>query len=160
SGRLTGGVDGGARGFDTLVLDVGTVQEVVSTATGPNSGSISYDAAVMNYHGLEPVDVIGQVPTYTVDISNLDGSSTGNNIANLLWDPTHNGGMMEMQSVNSHFENQFFQTPTKELIIKADTGTDDIRITSLDPGWSKTALTIQTLASGYNPFDQGGLLPS
>ncbi len=54
-GSLSGLIDGGDRGFDTLVLDGGVFQSVVYTATGPDSGTIDRDGDVITYAGLEPI---------------------------------------------------------------------------------------------------------
>src|SRR5262249_42405063 len=58
-GRLAGGVDGGAGGFDSLVLDTGVVENVISAATAPDAGTITYDSATLSYRGLEPVTLSG-----------------------------------------------------------------------------------------------------
>ena len=53
-GSLSGMVDGGEGGFDTLQLDGGSYETIVLTPTGPDSGSIMLDTTSITYAGLEP----------------------------------------------------------------------------------------------------------
>ena len=55
SGSLSGLLDGGVGGFDTLVLDGGAYSSIVYAATGPDSGTIERDADLLRYAGLEPI---------------------------------------------------------------------------------------------------------
>ena len=48
-------VDGGAGGFDSLVMAPRTVDIAVYTTTGPDSGTIQLDSYVLAYRGLEPI---------------------------------------------------------------------------------------------------------
>src|SRR5262249_10958691 len=48
--------NGGAGGFDSLSVDGGTVSRSMYTTTGPDSGTITLDALVIHYTGLEPVE--------------------------------------------------------------------------------------------------------
>ena len=52
-----GGVDGGAGGFDTLVLDGGGFSSIASTVSGPQSGTVVRDGLVTAYDGLEPITI-------------------------------------------------------------------------------------------------------
>ncbi|MGE0604027.1 MAG: LEPR-XLL domain-containing protein, partial [Xanthobacteraceae bacterium] len=54
-GHLDGILDGGLRGFDTLVLDGGSFSRVSYAATGPDYGTIDRDGQVIAYAGLEPI---------------------------------------------------------------------------------------------------------
>jgi hypothetical protein len=51
---LSAGLDGGAGGFDTLVLE-GAYQTAVFRGTGPHSGAVTLDGATLDYLGLEPI---------------------------------------------------------------------------------------------------------
>jgi hypothetical protein len=55
SASLSGLLDGGPRGFDTLVLDGGTFGSVSYAASGPDSGTIDRDGQRLAYRGLEPI---------------------------------------------------------------------------------------------------------
>ena len=58
SGSLTGMVEGGAGGYDVVAL-VSDGSAVVSTITGPQSGTIARGDNVVTYAGMEPVAVSG-----------------------------------------------------------------------------------------------------
>ncbi|WP_312030526.1 LEPR-XLL domain-containing protein [Methylosinus sp. H3A] len=157
SGSLAGVVDGGAGGFDTLVLDVGVAQSLVSTATGPDSGTIAYDGGLVTYRGLEPVTINGVVADLSFDLGTLSGNSSGVQ-ARLTDAGTATDGVMTLQSLNGKFESQTFSAPTHSLTVRGGSGTDSVDIASLDSTFH-AALTVNTLLSGYDPFDDGGLLP-
>ncbi len=55
AGSLTGTVDGGDAGYDTLVIHGGDYAVVTSTVTGPQSGVIALDSQQITYAGLEPI---------------------------------------------------------------------------------------------------------
>lgn len=55
AGTLSGVVEGGDRGFDSVVLDGGTFDVVRYKAFGPDSGALHRDADVITYDGMEPV---------------------------------------------------------------------------------------------------------
>ena len=58
AGGYVNSVDGGAGGFDALVL-AGHPDNVVSTPDGPQSGTLVIDGHTVAYSGLEPMDVSG-----------------------------------------------------------------------------------------------------
>src|SRR5690606_858672 len=64
-GALSGRVEGGHGGFDSVILDGGAFERVVYAATGPDSGTIERDGSVIAYAGMEPV---------------VDGSATPNRV--------------------------------------------------------------------------------
>ena len=57
AGSLAGTVDGGASGFDTIVVDAAAGVAVRSTITGAQSGTIARGDDVLAYEGLEPITV-------------------------------------------------------------------------------------------------------
>src|SRR5438067_4635358 len=59
SGRLSGGLDGGAGGQDALVVDGAGFTTVSSTARSADAGVLSFDATVLQYAGLEPITITG-----------------------------------------------------------------------------------------------------
>lgn len=160
TGTLKGFIHGGDRGFDSLVLDVGSAHSVTSIATGPDSGSISVDGSLVTYRGLEPITLAGTMVDLSFDISALAaaGSSGGGyNIVRLADYGTATDGRMILDSVNGTFEDQIFSAPTGSLTIKAGSGADDIEIVSLDSTFA-VSLTIDALLADYDPFGQQGLL--
>ncbi|WP_158271824.1 LEPR-XLL domain-containing protein, partial [Methylosinus sporium] len=157
SGSLAGAVDGGAGGFDTLVLDVGVAQSLVSTATGADSGIIAFDRGLVAYRGLEPVTISGVVADLSFDLGSLAGNSGGVQ-ARLNDAGTAVDGVMTLESLNGKFESQTFSAPTHSLTVRGGSGSDSVDIASLDSTFH-AALSVNTLLSGYDPFDEGGLLP-
>jgi hypothetical protein len=157
NGSLSGTIDGAAGGFDSLVLDVGTAQSLVSTATAPDAGTIAYDAGLVTYKGLEPVTITGTVTDLTFDVATLTGG-VGHNVIRLADTGTATDGLMLLDSVNGTFEDQTFSAPTHSLTIRASSGTDEVQLASLDDTFA-ASLTVNTLASGFDPFDEGGILP-
>jgi hypothetical protein len=57
AGTIAGVVDGGAGGFDSLVLGPGSFGLIAYTVTGPQSGTIARDADLITFAGLEPITV-------------------------------------------------------------------------------------------------------
>ena len=58
AGSLTGTVEGGDGGFDTVEVNSGGAG-VAASITGPQSGTIARDGNVISYSGMEPVTVAG-----------------------------------------------------------------------------------------------------
>ena len=61
-GSLSGLLDGGAGGYDTLVV-AGSRGTIVSSGTDAHSGTILVDGTALRYTGLEPIAVSGGVVT-------------------------------------------------------------------------------------------------
>ena len=55
AGSVSGKVDGGPGGFDSLILN-GSFDTIVFTPTGPDSGTVARDGDLTTYAGLEPVN--------------------------------------------------------------------------------------------------------
>lgn len=55
AGGVSGGIEGGAGGFDIVELAGGTYTALVHEAYGPDSGLITYGDSTLRYSGLEPV---------------------------------------------------------------------------------------------------------
>ncbi|HEX3806145.1 MAG TPA: hypothetical protein VHV52_05115, partial [Gaiellaceae bacterium] len=69
NGSISGGIDGGPGGYDTLVLAGGSYRNVAYSAIDPHSGSVTLDGNVINYAGLEPIlgnTQTGSDQTYTI----------------------------------------------------------------------------------------------
>src|SRR5512134_2216191 len=83
-GSLSGYLEGGAGGFDSLVIEGGAFSGASYVATGPQSGSVALDDNVIHYYGLEPItdnsDAVRRVLTTsaTADVITLtDGHAAG-----------------------------------------------------------------------------------
>ena len=73
---ISGVMDGGAAGFDSLVLEGGAFARVDYVATGPTSGTITRDGVVLRYDGLEPITDNAVVAERTVSASDLPDTAT------------------------------------------------------------------------------------
>jgi hypothetical protein len=137
---LAGLLDGGAGGFDSLVLDGGTFGSVTYTASGPHSGTIDRDGSVISYAGLEPVTDLSAV----ADRSFTTGDLSDN--ARL----SESGGNLTIQSLDAipTFESLTFARPTHSLTI--DLGGDLGLPTSADK------LDIQALSMDASLTVNGG----
>ncbi|HEU5283106.1 MAG TPA: LEPR-XLL domain-containing protein [Burkholderiales bacterium] len=65
SAGVTGVMDGGAGGFDSLVVDGAGYDSITSIAAGPDSGTLLLDATSLAYAGLEPI-LVTDVPNVLV----------------------------------------------------------------------------------------------
>ncbi|MBI84598.1 MAG: hypothetical protein CMJ81_15505, partial [Planctomycetaceae bacterium] len=108
-GGLSGLVSGGAGGFDSMVLDGGTFESVVYTATGPDSGTIVRDEDILTYAGLEPI--VDNTPSTdrAIQTSNLTDHAR---LVDL-------GGQLRLESTDGipTFESLTFVEPTNSLTI-------------------------------------------
>ena len=108
-GSLDGLLDGGARGFDTLVISGGAYSVAAFTATGPDAGTVALDGNLIRYRGLEPIVMAG---TLADAIFNLTG---GDDDAVL----ETSGSSLRLRSVNASptFELTDFAVPGNSLTI-------------------------------------------
>lgn len=67
-GSLSGVIDGGAGGFDTMVVDAQSSELIELAATGLDSGTVTIDGQVITYTGLEPVSISGMPTNVVVDL--------------------------------------------------------------------------------------------
>ena len=70
-GSLSAGLDGGARGFDSLVVS-GRRGVISTTAVDHSTGTLTIDGTVLHYTGLEPISVIGSV----LNVAGTSGNDT------------------------------------------------------------------------------------
>src|SRR5258708_2256119 len=168
TGSLAGNIDGGGDG--TLVLDVGTTNNFVSDFTGPHSGSETFDGDTINYTGMLPLFNNGTIANINYQISNsatLFGDSVLLYYDSTAGDPKF--GDMVLQSLSGAFETTYFTAPTGSLsinvpaITKFDngggSGEDTLNIMSLAPNF-QASLYVNLLSTSYDPFNDGGNLPS
>ncbi|MBK5565795.1 LEPR-XLL domain-containing protein [Ensifer sp. SSB1] len=137
-GGLTGVMDGGAGGFDSLVLDGGVFQSVTYVATGPASGTITRDGQVLRYDGLEPITDNTVVADRIIATSDFDDEAR-------LKDNGDGTLTLESLSLIPTFEKVTFAKPTNSLTIKlgADLGI---------PLLSKDVLTVTGVNLGAASF--------
>ena len=118
-GSISGTVDGGSGGFDSLVFDVDG-KTVHSTANDPHSGSISVSGTPIRYVGLEPITNTGTRAT-SPSISAPPRTST-----RCL---SNSGGGLVLSG--STFESTSFSAPTGSLTINGGAGRDKITIAGI-----------------------------
>ncbi|MEE8524882.1 MAG: hypothetical protein V3T72_13190, partial [Thermoanaerobaculia bacterium] len=125
---LSGLLEGGAGGFDSLIIEGGSFATVTYNATGPDSGSITYDGTPIAFTGLEPItdnsDTVDRIIT----------ASASDDVIRLKNAPAM--GQMTLESDNGTFESITFLNPSSSLTIDAGAGDDVIIIESLDPAFS------------------------
>ncbi|MGH8662192.1 MAG: LEPR-XLL domain-containing protein, partial [Burkholderiales bacterium] len=126
SGNLSGVADGGAGGFDSLVI-LGSYTTIVFSPTGPDSGSVTLDGAGITYSGLEPVDTTGSAAGNLV--LNLTGADE---VAFLEDDGVAANGISRLRSGNATFETHTFATPATSLTVNLEDGADTLTLSALD----------------------------
>ncbi|MFO0878370.1 MAG: hypothetical protein U0840_13600 [Gemmataceae bacterium] len=143
-GSLTEGVDGGAGGFDSMTI-AGAGSELLFTASGPDSGTVTYGGVVIPYQGLEPIDVTATSgPPGTVTVQ-------GNLVApNQLVLERNAAGKLQVRSLNGSMESVSFDDPSV-LKILMGVGNDTLTISSeiqfagslqIDAGLGNDSVTI------------------
>jgi len=142
AGQLSGLVDGGSGGFDSMALSGGSFTSVEYIATGAQSGYVVRDGSTLAYDGLEPIfdnsDAADLVITIGGPVSTLIATD---DIASL----TDNGTTLTLASDSTipTFESVTFNNPTNSLTINLS---GDLGL----PFLSKDVLTI-------NSFDVAGI---
>jgi len=134
-GSLSGVLDGGPGGFDTLVLEGGDYGTVMFAATGPDSGSFNLDGTVLTYAGLEPTEAKGgTLDNVIIDLSALDSLlKPSDDVATLRLREGTVTFESNPPSGGPSFESFSFPVPAESLTIKLGGGDDRLHIGSLDP---------------------------
>src|SRR5262249_24388810 len=102
-GAVAGVIDGGPRGWDTLVVD-GNVQTFQSEPTDGNSGTLTIDGKLITYAGLEPITNTGTVADAIFDLGSLPD-----------FDATLQPNGAGLQLTGSPFDLTNFAVPTSSL---------------------------------------------
>ena len=119
TGSVAGLIDGGAGGFDTLVIAEQRVAITVFDATGPDSGLVTLDDRVVAYANLEPV------VDNTVAPDKVFNAATGGADTIRIIETGANSILVD--SVNATFEDHTVRQPTSLFTINAGAGDDIIR---------------------------------
>ena len=153
-------VDGGDRGFDTLVV-AGSGANVVSTITGPQSGTIARGNDVLSYAGLEPITtsgteitIVGTSASDTFTIS--DDATAGQFLVSCSCGETHtitSAGTVTKLTINAgdgadsitftSIDSAF----TGELVLNGQSGSDTLSVGDMSGAWHITAVD----AGSYKP---------
>ncbi|MDH3276346.1 MAG: hypothetical protein OEM99_17595, partial [Gammaproteobacteria bacterium] len=135
---LTGLVEGGDGGFDTMIVDDGVFGTVTYTASNPDSGTVDLDGNTINYSGLEPITIGGTATDVVLDLSQLDGLLglfPSDDNATLAAGPV---GQLTFSSNDAGFEFVTFSNPSSSLTVLMGGGDDDLHIETLDAGFAAT----------------------
>ena len=116
-GSLSGLLDGGAGGFDTLLIN-GNYGTMVFAPTGPSSGTVSLDGNSIAYAGLEPIANTGTATNVVFDLTSGDDHA-------IIEDP---GTGLQIRSLNSSFETTAFTIPSGSLTINGQGGADSVEV--------------------------------
>ena len=145
TGTLSGLVDGGAGGYDVVSI-ASDGSAVVSTITGPQSGTIARSGDVVTYAGMEPVAVSGTTKvtvtanTDSLSINVTDDGAPANGAFTV--DPTPSG---EATLVTSSVAGPV------DLTINLHGGTNTIHVHNMDTAYGGTIHL--NGASGADTFD-------
>ena len=104
--EVTGLVDGGSGGFDTIELAPGSTTSLGYTPSGPDSGDIHLNGTTIAFAGLEPVVMTGTAEDIVVTFTDPD--------AIVRLEMTSTGGLALISDLN---EDLFFPIPTRSLTI-------------------------------------------
>jgi hypothetical protein len=154
TGGMTTGIDGGALGFDTLVLGAGTFKSTSYITIDSDSGIILRDANRLRFDGLEPIidnsttanRIIDIQPVGTTQATATLSFSTATNRYTLASD----GGPL---NGGPAFESIEFTRPTGNITITSSLATANVVLTiqSFDSGFTGNLLIETesiTVASG------------
>jgi hypothetical protein len=130
-GTVPGTIDGGAGGFDSLVI-AGAVLKIAASASGPSSGTVTVDGQPLHYTGLEPITITPASPTPPVSDVTIAGSASGDSITVKPDTATPGNVLAEAPSM----ESISFPVPTATLTISGGDGDDTVTFegTLLLPG--------------------------
>ena len=133
-GSISGTIDGGDGGFDTVSFP-GHYGSFVSKPVDGHSGIVIVDGTLFTYAGLEPLNV-GSADAVDFELGG------GDDVATL----TQSGGTLTLATTSGTAESTSFATPMTSLTINAGGGNDSITVsgTVALPGASLT-LTAETI---------------
>ncbi len=154
-GRLSGVLEGGAGGFDTLVVNYSGIETLVYDVTGPDSGTITADGNSIAFTGLEPVTVSGtdhlvvnvdsSPADLTLEVTGGELTITGDSMETITTDPA------AVSSVRINFGNDADRLTIGDttgfdldkLTVNGGGGNDTIAIArNADMTLTDTALTV------------------
>ena len=124
----------GGEDYDVLETHGGSFDEIIFTATAPDSGIIRFDGAPLTYLGLEPTTIGSPADGLVLEMNIWDDEAT-------LLDSSTAGHSL-LRSDNDEFKDTTFANPSTSLTIKMGYGDDVLTVESIDSGFD-AALFIQ-----------------
>ena len=133
-GSLSGLIDGGDGGFDSIVTN-GGIDTLVYSAAGPDAGRIDRDGDVIRYSGMEPLTNIG-----TADAAIFEATPGVDQI--IVENDLLTVGNILIRSSNSSFEQVSLPTPDTSLEVRGlgDNDTITVNVLSLFDTGSRTLI--------------------
>ncbi|HEY6570663.1 MAG TPA: LEPR-XLL domain-containing protein, partial [Candidatus Limnocylindrales bacterium] len=125
---VSGGVEGGAGGFDSIVIQGGEYQSVTYTANAAGADRIALDDRVIAYDGIEAGTLGATAASLTLNATAAD------DVVRLREDA--GSGRSLLESVTGSFADFTFGSPTASLTINLGAGDDRITIETFDHGFS------------------------
>ncbi|MBN2061399.1 MAG: LEPR-XLL domain-containing protein, partial [Deltaproteobacteria bacterium] len=119
-GSLSGALEGGFAGFDSLVMEGGNYDMIEFTPASPDSGTVNLDGNIITYTGLEPV--LTNAGTSTDVVFNMTGGDDSASLSS----PT--AGTLQISGAS--FETTTFSIPTGSVTINGQDGNDSVTVTS------------------------------
>ncbi|KPA11264.1 repeat-containing protein, partial [Candidatus Magnetomorum sp. HK-1] len=132
-GHISGKIDGGAGGFDTLSL-IGQYDTIQYSADSPNAGTVSRDNDTIVYTGLEPIY------DNTESTNRIIGLSNNDDIDAIL---SSNGDSFTLSG--STFEGITFAKPSESLLIQGLEGSDTVTVHSINLGNTDLTIDAETI---------------
>ena len=123
-GEISGGIDGGAGGFDTVVVDATAQSTLDLSATNSSSGSISVDGQTTDYTGMEPITVSGTAQKVTLDLTAANTQATLS---------TNSSGQLVLAANTA--ETHTFSVPPQSLTILLDGSDSTLAVSALPTGY-------------------------
>ncbi|MYM61955.1 LEPR-XLL domain-containing protein [Pseudomaricurvus sp. HS19] len=123
AGSLSGGVDGGAAGFDILEIK-GSFSQLTSTVFDASSGVIELDGKLLSYTGLEPINVDGSVSALVLN--------TGDGDDEIVLEAGTGAGTFALRSANGAFETHVFGNNVASITLGLGSGADSFTSTLTD----------------------------
>ena len=130
-GQITGVMEGGDGGFDTVEAIGNGSSTILSVATAPDAGSITLDGLKTDYDGLEPITLSGG-GAYIIDLDS-DAIPGDNDVATLDFVLDLGGGIDQYLLSGATFENHTIEVDNNDTVsIDLGTGTDEITVQNID----------------------------
>ncbi|MHC4501648.1 MAG: hypothetical protein ACYS21_21380 [Planctomycetota bacterium] len=128
AGAISGTIDGGFGGFDTIEVQGSGYDTVAFNYTGSDSGDIGLNGAIISaYSRMETITVIssGRSPPTTVTI-NVPTAVPDE--FTLKDDGTAGNGIITIDSTNGTLTDTIFEAPTGSLMVNSGPGSDIITV--------------------------------
>ena len=153
-GDVNGILEGGDRGFDSLIIQDGTYQTAIFSASGPDAGTIELDGILISYAGLEPIDLATAVADLIINADTIPPGTPDPLLVpvpkpdNLVLEGAAETGSMILRNAAGvtvpTIEEITFVNPTNSLTINLGdeafgipgTGDDILTLGAFDPGFN------------------------